>query len=416
MNKILNMQADLYHQPLSTLINLLQLVCRIYIKFVKDAGFARAGSLAFTTLLSAVPFAAVVISLMNAFGALDSVQNQITGFIVQLLIPTKQAEVNEMLEQFLANSDKLGVVGLIFFIMTSILLLNTININLNAIWGSKAKINFLSKFTTYASVIIIGTLLLAISTTISSRLGISSAVIKNFALIKRFFLQITPFIFEFLLIMLITGLTPSGRIKFKSILIASGAGAIFWELAKFGFVNVSSWAIRVSVIYGTMAVIPIFLFWVYILWMIIIGSMELAWIHQHRNTVTKGKDVSEMEPVEKLIFGFQLFLKIAENFETGDNNLSIDDLSSFFSASEGDIKEITTVFVEGDLLLPVGEENCTWVPARSLSGITADVVIESLFGSFKPSVDHRLEAVKQVYKFYTHGTEALKKYSIADLI
>lgn len=416
MNKILNIQSELYKQPLKTLIKLLQLICRIYIKFIKDAGFARAGGLAYTTLLSAVPFAAVVISLMNAFGALDTVQNQITDFIVQLLIPTKQAEVSTMLEQFLANSDKLGVVGLIFFILTSIMLLNTVNVNLNAVWGSRVKNNFLSKVTSYASIIIIGTLLLTASTTISSTMGIFSRAIENYAFINRLLLRLSPLLFEFLLIMLIIGLAPSGRVRFKSTLIAAIAGAIFWELAKYGFVNVSSWAIRVSVIYGTLAVIPIFLFWVYILWMIIIGSMELAWLHQHQYTITRGLDVSEMEPVEKLIFGFQIYLKIAENFEMGDKNLSIDELSALFSVSTADVDRITSIFVEKDLLLEVGEESDILVPARSLSGISTDVVLEALFGSFKPSTDHKLQAVRQVYRFYTQGTEALKKTSIEDLI
>ncbi|MBI9105891.1 MAG: YihY family inner membrane protein [Spirochaetales bacterium] len=416
MNKILNLQAEVYRQPLSLLIKILQLVCRIYIKFTKDAGFARAGSLAFTTLLSVVPFAAVVISLLNAFGALVSVQNQITGFIVQLLVPTKQAEVNSILEHFLENSDKLGVVGLIFFILTSILLLNTINVNLNAVWGSRVKKNFLSKFTTYASVIIVGTLLLAVSTSISSSLNFSFVAVENFAWFNRLILRITPFIVEFLLIMLITGLAPSGKVKFKSICIASLSGAIFWELAKYGFVNISSWAIRASVIYGTMAVIPIFLFWVYILWMIIIGSMELAWIHQHWGTTSNGVEVFEMNPVERLIFGFQIYLKISENFQTGDKPLTVDDLCLIFSSSIIDIMQITSMFVENDLLLTVGEEPMSWVPARSLSGITGADLIESLFGRFKPSSDHKLEAVKQIYKFYNHGTEALRKYSIEDLL
>ena len=416
MNSILNLQAELYRKPLSTLIRLLQMCCRIYIKFNKDAGFARAGGLAFTTLLSSVPFAAVVISLMSAFGALNSVQDQIMSFIVQLLIPTKQTEVGQMLDKFLANSDKLGVVGLIFFILTSILLLNTINENLNAVWGSKAKRNFISKFTTYASVIIIGTLLLAVSTTISSSLNFSFVSIENFAIVNRILLRISPFIFEVLLMMLIIGLAPSGRVRFKSVFIASLTGAVLWEIAKYCFVNISSWAIRASVLYGTLAVIPIFLFWIYILWMIIIAVVELAWLHQHGGSLSGGVELAELEPVERLIFGFQIFMKISENFATGDKALSIEDLSVLFSTPADDIRKITSIFEESNLLLKVNEENPCWVPARSLSGITSDDIIEALFGSFKPSADHRLEAVKQVYSFYSHGVAPLRKNTIEDLL
>ncbi len=405
MNKIMEMETGKHNIFISLLITLFQLIVDVYRKFIKDAGFARAGSLAYTTLMAAIPFAALVLSLMNAFGALDVVQVQIMDFIFRLLIPTRQAEVIAILDQFLENSNTLGVVGLVFFTITSVLLLNTISDNLNAVWGSKVQTNFLSKFTTYVSVIIFGSLLLAASTTMSSQFSFKQ--IENIAVLNRILLRIAPYIFDFFVILLIIGITPSGRVRVKYLVIVSAVGSVFWELLKYGFFHLSSWAIRTSVIYGTLALIPIFLFWVFIIWMIILIAMETAWILQHKEKSWMGKPACDMSPSEKLTFGFELFLVVAEEFENGRKGPTTDQLASIFSVSISDIREMTDLLQANNLLLAAGDDGGSWVPARSLTGINTVDVVEAIFGP----VNH-----PDIRKFYDSGISAIKHGSIADFL
>ena len=405
MNKILQLNPNDYPLFIALLIKLIQLLTNVYTKFISDYGFARAGGLSYTTLLAAVPFAALVISLMSAFGALDSVQEQIMDFVVRMLMPTEQAAIKAILDQFLSNSNTLGVVGLVFFTITSIMLLNSININLNAVWGSRVQTNFMNKFTTYASVIIFGTLLLAASTTITSRF--SFLHIDNIKILNRIILWIAPYIFDFFVIMLIIGITPSGRVKIKYLLIVSMIGSILWELLKYGFVNVSSWAIRTSVIYGTIAVIPIFLFWVYIIWLIIIFCMEIAWVLQFKNREWQGKSLTEMTPSEKVTFGFELFLVAAEEFEAGRKGPTLEQLSDVFSVSMSEVREMTSLLEKKDLLLSAGEGGMFWIPARSLTQIRTVDVLKAVFGTLStPELDD----------FYQAGIEGIKHEYISDLL
>ena len=414
MNKLLELNPSNYNRFTAVLIRLLQLMIKLYRKFLTDAGFARAGGLAFSTLLAAVPFAALIISLLNAFGALDSVQKQITDFIVQLLIPTRQAEISAMLDQFLANSNALGVVGLVFFLVTSIMLLNTVNVNLNAVWGSRAKSNFISKLSTYASVIIIGTLLLAASTTLSTKF--SSLPIDNIAVFNRLMLRLSPYIFDLLIIMLIIGLTPSGRVKFSSIFIASLVGAVFWELLKWGFVNLSGWAIRASIIYGTIAVIPIFLFWVYIIWLIIIGAMELAWLLQHKQRQWTGKCLTAMLPAEKLMFGIDIYLSIAERFHSTEPAPTISELSHKFCMPGEDTSQVISIFSAKNLLVQTAGENPGWIPSRSLDTVRVAELIEAVFGANSIPDDSKSVSAVLIAEFYSEGEKAFMLKSVSDLL
>jgi uncharacterized BrkB/YihY/UPF0761 family membrane protein len=94
MNKFLSLNPDDYKLLPAFLIKAVQFVITVQKKFAEDAGLARAGGLAFSTLIAAVPFLALTISLMSSFGALDTVQQQLMDFLLQLLIPTRQLEVN----------------------------------------------------------------------------------------------------------------------------------------------------------------------------------------------------------------------------------------------------------------------------------------------------------------------------------
>ena len=414
MNKLMALKPENYNRFLALLIQLAQLVIKVYGKFIDDAGFARAGSLAYSTLMASVPFAALIISLMSAFGALDTVQNEIMDFIVQLLIPTRQAEIKGLLDQFLANSNTLGVLGLVFFTITSVMLLDTVNTNLNAIWGSKVKTNFLNKFTTYASVIIFGTLLLAASTTLSSRF--SFVPIENIAVLNRILLMIAPYIFDFLVIMLLIGITPSGRVQIRYLLIVSIIGAILWELLKYGFFNVSSWAIRVSVIYGTIAVVPIFLFWVFIIWMIILGALETAWVLQHKDNAWRGKTFTEMQPSDRLTFGLGLFMFIAESYEHGTPAPSADQLSRVFSVSIKDVTEMTDLLSAKGMLMPGGEDGKEWIPAKSLTKIKTIELFQAVYGISDPDVVEKSVILQRLDDFYKAGIKIIGDSTITDLL
>ena len=414
MNKILQLNPDDYIRFISFLVKAMQLLINIYNKFVKDAGLARAGSLAFSTLMAAVPFAALTISLMNAFGALDTVQQQIMDFIVQLLIPTRQLEVNEILNQFLDNSRTLGVVGLVFFTITSIMLLNTITKNLNAVWGSKAKTNFISKFTTYASVIIFGTLLIAASTTLTSRFTFFET--ENIADLSRILIKVAPFVFDFFVIMLLIGLTPSARVRLRYLLIVSAVGAVFWELLKHAFFNVSSWVLRMSVIYGTIAIVPIFLFWVYVIWLIILGAMETAWVLQYKNKAWEGKPIHEMTPYEKLTFGYELFISIAHSYENGLTPPNAEQLSGKFSVSIRDVHDMTALLSSGNLLMQAGDDGQGWVPARSLSKIKTSELIEVIFGTNTLAENGTAGIHLQIERFRSGGINGIDQGCISDLL
>ena len=393
----------------------LRFVTKVLVKFMDDSGFVRAGGLSFNTLLAAIPFIALVISLLNAFDVLASLESQMMQFVVNLLIPTKQEEAVTLIGTFLDNSNKLGVIGLIFFSITSIMLLNTISINLNTVWGGeRPKNNFVKKFTTYTSVIIFGTLFFAASTTITSRFNffnMEELAILNFVLLKS-----APFIFDFLVILLVIGIVPSGKIWPRYLFFVSALGAVFWELLKFAFFNVSSMFIRMSVIYGAIAIIPIFLFWVYIVWIIILFALETAWVMQFKNNKNIIKNLDSTNFYERLYFYFSVFISVAEDFEKGNPAPTDEIIADRFLAHPNEVCEILLFLESVGFVIRGGSSLSAWVPARSLSKIDTVDLLSALVK--KPNMTNLdFCGVSDLIDTFTKfGINNIENCSIADFL
>src|SRR5207237_8018076 len=66
-------------------------------------------------------------------------------------------------------------------------------------------------------------------------------------------------------------------VRFRSALRAAFAAGTAWELAKFVFAELSTRLVQVHKIYGSVAVLPIVLSWVYISWLICLSGCRLTY-------------------------------------------------------------------------------------------------------------------------------------------
>ncbi len=88
------------------------------------------------SLLSPVPLIAVVFALFAAFPMFSEVSVQIRHFIFANFIPATGDVIRGYIEQFVANSSRMTAVGAFGLIVTSLLLMYSIDSALNTIWRS----------------------------------------------------------------------------------------------------------------------------------------------------------------------------------------------------------------------------------------------------------------------------------------
>ncbi|MCF6335680.1 MAG: YihY/virulence factor BrkB family protein, partial [Spirochaetales bacterium] len=99
-------------------------ILRVIEEFRKDKCLIRASSLSYTTLLALIPLTALSFSLFTAFDTFSGVKASVQRSMVNLLVPTRQDQLILYIDKFLNNTKTMGIVGLLFFTITSIMLLN----------------------------------------------------------------------------------------------------------------------------------------------------------------------------------------------------------------------------------------------------------------------------------------------------
>ena len=352
-------------------------------EFQRDQCLIRAAGLAFATLLALVPLSALLFSLFSALGTFNDLLERFQAFLLTQLLPGSQQEIMAYIRGFVQNTRALGVVGLLFFLLTAVLLLNTVQNAFNVVWGSKERRNSFHRLVTYASILIVGSFLLSIGLNLTglirSLLGVRA--VAGIGRSLSFLAGLAPFVFIFLALLLMISLIPSGRVRGASALVGAAAGVVLWDLARRLFFLWITYVLRMSVVYGSLAVVPIFLIWLYVAWSVVLLALEIAYVHQHRHSPWLGLSPQEVSPGDRVLFGLEVFLEVAARFHRGESPPSREEIARRLNATLSEVGSLTDLFQDNGLVLVAGREGGRLVPARSLERISLQRLFQCLLGS-----------------------------------
>ncbi|MBI4373761.1 MAG: YihY family inner membrane protein, partial [Deltaproteobacteria bacterium] len=138
----------------------------------------RATALAYTTLLSLVPFLAVTFALFKAFGGLEKAAEPLRAMILSNLATGTGSVVTGYLDQFIENfrSSAVGLIGFLLLILSVVGVLATIEKAFNDIWEIPQSRSFVRRFTTYWTLITTGPILIGVTLAVTGALQSSQLV------------------------------------------------------------------------------------------------------------------------------------------------------------------------------------------------------------------------------------------------
>lgn len=401
------------------MLRLLAFIKRLFQEFSHDKCMIRASSLTFISLIAIVPLSAVVISLFSLFGITEQLFMNLQDYLFTRSFPTLHEEIRSNLQQFIGKARSIGVVGVLFYIIPSILLLNNINTNFNAVWGSPSRETVLEKFITYVSVVLVGTVLILAGFSFSYILGTVSDFIENngrlflAVLIQHIFPRVMSFLTFFLIIMLV----PNGRVQLASGLVGALTGMVCWEIAKVLFIFGTTQLLQMSAVYGSLAAIPLFLIWLYTAWGIVLYALESAFVYQHRGKKWIGKSHERLMPAGQIYLGLKVFLYIANAYISRSAPPSRRNLSENLHLSENEIEYIVRIFMGNSLILRASSVYPRYIPAKALDSITVADVLTAVIGDITSLEEPLLHPLSKqtVNEFIKRGKESAD-YSIQSLI
>lgn len=248
-------------------------------RFVHDRGQRVAGALSFTTVLAIVPFTAVVLAVLSLFPVFASWVGWIQDFVYSNFVPAAGEAVQKYLTQFAAKAGRLTTLGLAVLTVTAIMLMATVEQALNDIWRVPASRRLWKRALAYTLLPTVGPILIAAALTVTTHLftALPFAARPSTSLVRDIVDGVLPLVVEVGVAMLLYVVVPNATVRWRHALVGALFAAVLLEAARWGFAAAMKYFTTYQLIYGAIAVLPVFLIWIYISWAIVLlGAIVTA--------------------------------------------------------------------------------------------------------------------------------------------
>ena len=246
-------------------------------RFLEDRCMQTAGALAYTSVFALVPLTAAILGILAAFPGFAGWRDKITTWVFANFVPAAGGAIEGYITEFAQNASKATAVGILVLFFSALALMMSIEDAFNRIWRVPNARGHASRFVIYWTALTLGPLLVVAALAISSyvvALPFIDAAATELSL-KRRALSLLPFLIVWSSLIAGYMIIPNRSVRFSHALIGSFIAAALFEIAKRAF---AYYATRASYteIYGAIAIVPIFIVWIYLSWAIVLFGASLT--------------------------------------------------------------------------------------------------------------------------------------------
>lgn len=265
-------------QPSLTLRQLPRFGRFLLARFSADGGPQSAAALTYMSLFALVPLLTVIYSALSIVPALQGFESQIEEWIYARFLPSFGSEISGYLSDFSAQARSLSGLGGLFLLVTAYLLLVNIEANFNRLWGCPARPRGVATLIHYWAILTLGPLLLGGALALRAYLLSLQLFSLSGALgeLSELLVGQLPRLLGWAAMTLIYALVPNQAVSWRHAAIGAVFTVLVLELAKQLFTQLMGQTIYAAV-YGAFAAVPLFLIWVYLVWVIVLFGAELVW-------------------------------------------------------------------------------------------------------------------------------------------
>lgn len=295
-----------------------------------------AAALAYRTIFSLVPMMALALVLLNAFYKQDGVE-RLFGKIFEWTgiadIQVQDTRLADYLETYISsaagrvseiNFGVIAVVGLGLLIYAALSLVIQIETSFNTICRAPRGRKMMIRLTYYWTILTLGSLGLVLSFTISQAYQSMLTSMPAWALWATLPLQLLTRIgVTWLFLLVAYRLLPNTRVSASYAAVGALVAAVLWEIAKTALTwfvtEMTGNGAQTGDIYGSLAILPVFLLWIYFTWLIVLFGLEVTsamqWMtHEQVERISLGREEPiGFDPAD----GVAIMVSIARAFEEG---------------------------------------------------------------------------------------------------
>jgi membrane protein len=240
-------------------------------RFGEDRCSANAAALTYMSLFALVPLLTVVYTIASVIPAFQGAEDQMQSLLFQHLVPQSSASIEQYLNDFSQQAKTLSGPGVIFLLVTAILMLRNIEHAFNKIWRARENRSTFSSFLLYWAVLTLAPLTIGLALGLSTYLSSAAHALESLDIlgIQALLVQTAPLLLSLAGFSLIYAAVPNCPVPFRHALLGGLFTALAFHAARGIFTKMVVGS-NYTLIYGAFAAVPLFLLWLYLCWNIVL--------------------------------------------------------------------------------------------------------------------------------------------------
>lgn len=245
---------------------------QLFVRYFKDGCSYRAAYLAYLTLISLVPMLAISVTILSGLPVFNEMVANWQSWLISSFLVGETTSIKPLIGQLIQHAVSMSMWHITIFLVITLLMMINIGRAFRSIWHTGQRFSLTFSFLIYFLVLLLSPILLALLFVTGGLLNhwISLMVEQSGYLSLIPVVQISSYILLFIWLFLMNWVLPACRVPFKSAFISGLLTTLFLGVARYGFGIFITYFSSYKALYGSLSVIPVFLVWLYVSWMLIL--------------------------------------------------------------------------------------------------------------------------------------------------
>lgn len=332
------------------------------------------------------PAAATVLSPESSTAQTDNTTNSLAkqNLAQDKRVVEARKAVSREIHDFIQNtrSGALGVTGSVLLIFAAISMLSRIEATFNDIWGVARGRTWFMRIVLYWGVLSLAPLLLVLALGLATGPHLESTkrflatlpLIGNFLI--NFGFQFLPIVVLCLTFAAFYILMPNAKVHWGAALVGGLVSGALFHLNNLVNVLYVSRVVSNSKIYGSLALVPVFMIGLYISWLIVLFGAQVAYAFQNRATYLEEKQIENINQRGREFIALRLMTLLGQRYLAGEPPLSVIDLAEELGVPTRLVRQLMQTLTAARLVVETAGIETAYLPARPLETITChDILI-----------------------------------------
>jgi len=370
----------------------------------------RAAALSYTSIGAAIPVATIAGALYSTFDPAGYARfaKWVVFHVVAPVAPESTEVAFSAFQTFTENARALGILGAALLIVTCVSAFLTIEATFNDVWEVRRARSVLAKFLSFWAVMTLGPVLLGVAFYLSGIVTGSSlwgfvGPVATFGMIALAFAAINTLI-------------PFTDVRFEAALWGGAATAVLLVLGFQGYSYYLAHAFGAKKVYGSLFLLPISLFGIYLGWLIVVVGSLVTYTMQNLKLLHL-RSLGGLRAKGRAYHTLHVMVRVIEAFNEG-KRVTPGDLAKEFRVPEQGLRELIHALADKHFVT-FAADGSSILPTRAPDRLTvADVLREELEGAFEApdgtdsSKDRLGPVLRRVQRA---GAESLDGLTVAEL-